>query len=390
VLYYFGVWAGVHFEAKKLGLRGLSKEELPNLKEIFINRGYLMLPLIGIIWLLVTGYTPMLAAFYAIILSIAAALLGWWAPFPIGAMVIVFSVMRPVFGVGGTGVYGPVKYITQMTPLGALVVLGIIMLCFYLLKKKPNLSTKEIVGGLESGARGAIGVLSATACAGIIIGVVTKTGLGLKLGTVLVGIANGNLLLTLVFTMITSIILGMGVPTTANYIITSTIAAPAIIMILRELNPELAWNAISIVLPAHMFAFYFGIIADVTPPVALAAFAASGIAKSNPMKTGLQASRLAIAAFLVPYIFVMNPQMLLIDVQWVSGILMIITALIGIIGVASALMGYLVYHAKTWERFMLFIGGVLLVNPGIVTDLIGIALVGVAVIIQLLRKKASK
>jgi len=390
LLYYFGVWAGVHFEAKKLGLRGLRKDELPDLKEIFFGRGYLLLPLIGIVWLLVTGYTPMLAAFYAIVLSIAAAILGWWAPLPIGAMVVLFAVLKPVFNVGEYGADGILKYFTEMTPLGALAVLAVILLGFALLKKKPNIGVKEIVGGLESGARGAIGVLSATACAGIIIGVVTKTGLGLKLGTVLVDMANGNLILTLVFTMITSIILGMGVPTTANYIITSTIAAPAIIMILRQKFPELPANAISIILPAHMFAFYFGIIADVTPPVALAAFAGAGIAKANPMKTGLIASKLAIAAFLVPYIFVMNPGMLMIDIQFWPALVMIITSMMGMIGVSSGIMGFLGIKSLWWERAILILGGVLLVDPGTLTDIIGFSLLAVAVVSQIIRARAFK
>ncbi len=390
LLYYFGVWAGVHFEAKKLGLRGMTKEELPNLKEIFFNRGYLMLPLVGIVWLLVTGYTPMLAAFYAIILSVAAAILGWWAPLPIGGMLVLFAVMKPIFHVGEFGADGAAKYLTEMTPLGALAVLAAVLAGFALLKKKPRIGAREIIGGLESGARGAIGVLVATACAGIIIGVVTKTGLGLKLGEVLVDLANGNLILTLVFTMLTSIILGMGIPTTANYIITSTIAAPAIIMILRQKYPELPIDAISIILPAHMFAFYFGIIADVTPPVALAAFAGAGIAKANPMKTGLQASKLAIAAFLVPYIFVLNPAMLMIDLKLLPGIQMVITSMVGIIGVSSGVMGYLVHKALWWERIALILGGILLVDPGFVTDLIGIALMASAVVSQVLRKKAAK
>jgi len=389
LLYYFGVWAGVHFEAKKLGLRGMTKEELPNLKEIFFGRGYLMLPLIGIVWLLVTGYTPMLAAFYAIVLSIAAAVLGWWAPLPIGGMLVVFAVMKPIFHVGEYGADGALKYLTEMTPLGALAVLGAVLLGFAILRKKPNIGFKEIVGGLESGARSAIGVLAATACAGIIIGVVTKTGLGLKLGTVLVSLANGNLLLTLVFTMVTSIILGMGVPTTANYIITSTIAAPAIIMLLRQKFPELPVDAISIVLPAHMFAFYFGIVADVTPPVALAAFAGAGIAKANPMKTGLQASKLAIAAFLVPYIFVMNPMMLMIDISFWPGLQMILTAMIGMIGVSSGIMGYLVFKATWYERVALILGGVLLVDPGLATDLIGIGLLLAAAASQVARKRGA-
>ncbi len=389
LLYYFGVWAGVHFEAKKLGLRGMTKEELPNLKEIFFGRGYLMIPLVGIVWLLVTGYTPMLAAFYAIVLSIAAAVLGWWAPLPMGAMVLLFAVMKPIFHVGPYGADGALKYLTEMTPMGALAVLAIILLGFAVLKKKPNLGAREIIGGLESGARSAIGVLAATACAGIIIGVVTKTGLGLKLGTVLVALANGNLILTLIFTMITSIILGMGVPTTANYIITSTIAAPAIIMILRQKFPGLPADAISIILPAHMFAFYFGIIADVTPPVALAAFAGAGIAKANPMKTGLNASKLAIAAFLVPYIFVLNPAMLMIDVHFWSGLWMVATSIVGIIGVSAGVMGYLVHKSLWWERVIMILGGILLVYPGSVSDLIGMVLIAAGAVSQVIRKRAA-
>ena len=390
ILYYFGVWAGVHFEAKKLGLRGLRKDELPDLKEIFFGRGYLMIPLVGIVWLLVTGYTPMLAAFYAIVLSIAAALLGWWAPLPIGGMVVLFAVMKPLFKVGEYGADGALKYLTEMTPVGAMVVLAMIIAGFAILRRKPSLSLREIVGGLENGARSAIGVLAATACAGIIIGVVTKTGLGLKLGTVLVNLANGNLILTLMFTMVTSIILGMGVPTTANYIITSTIAAPAIIMILRQLNPGLPMDAIAIILPAHMFAFYFGIIADVTPPVALAAFAGAGIAKANPMKTAITASKLAIAAFLVPYIFVMNPAMLLIDVKLFSGIMMVVTSLTGMIGISSGVMAYFLTPLKWWERGAMILGGLMMIDPGSVTDLIGTGLIAAIVVIQVIKSKTAK
>lgn len=390
VLYYFGVWAGVHFEAKKLGLRGLRRDELPDLKEIFLGRGYLMIPLVGIVWLLVTGYTPMLAAFYAIVLSIAAALLGWWAPLPIGGMVILFAIMNPIFKVGPYGADGALKYLTQMTPLGALIILALIIAGFAVLRKKPSLGLKEILSGLENGARGAIGVLAATACAGIIIGVVTKTGLGLKLGTVLVNLADGNLILTLMFTMVTSLILGMGVPTTANYIITSTIAAPAIIMILRQLNPQLPMDAIAIVLPAHMFAFYFGIIADVTPPVALAAFAGAGIAKANPMKSAITASKLAIAAFLVPYIFVMNPAMLLIDVTLGSGLLMVATSMIGMIGISSGVMAFLITPMRWWERIVMIGGGIMMIDPGKVTDLIGVGLIATVVAVQLIRKHNAR
>jgi len=335
LLYYFGVWSGVHYEAKKLGLRGLKREDLPKLKTILLERGHLIIPLIAIVYLLITGFTPMKAALWAIILSILSSM---------------------------------IRKSTRIKPI-------------------------EIIKGLEAGARGALGVIAATACAGIIIGVVTLTGLGLKLGSVLVDIANGNLVITLFFTMITSILLGMGVPTTANYVITSTIAAPAIVMILAQkagLDPNQVAPAY-ILLPAHMFAFYFGIIADVTPPVALAAFAGAGIAKANPMKTGINATKLAIAAFLVPYIFVLNPQMLLFNVTPVGLIWMLVTSLIGITAVSAGVSAWF-RTTMTWpERILAFIGGLLMIDPGLVTDVVGIGLCALVFIFQqikYIKKKA--
>jgi TRAP transporter 4TM/12TM fusion protein len=244
-----------------------------------------------------------------------------------------------------------------------------------MIRKNTRISFRDIIDGLEQGARSALGVVAATACAGIIIGVVTQTGLGLKMGTTLVDLAGGRLFLTLFFTMLTSLILGMGVPTTANYVITSTIAAPA--LLLMDIP----------ILAAHLFAFYFGIIADVTPPVALAAFAGSGIAKSNPLRTGINAFKLAIAAFLVPYVFVYNPSMILIDVTAGGMIVMIITSIIGIIGVASAVSAFLIIEQSLLERVIFFVGGLSMVVPGTYTDAIGIALLLVGFFIQ--KKKAS-
>jgi TRAP transporter 4TM/12TM fusion protein len=317
LLYYLGVWAGVHFEAKRLKLRGLNRDELPKIKDIIISRGHLLIPLVAIIWLLVSGRTPMKAALYAIVLSILCSML----------------------------------------------------------RKSTRIGIKDIIDGLEQGARAALGVVAATACAGIIIGVVTQTGLGLKMGSALVDFAGGKLFLTLFFTMLTSLILGMGVPTTANYVITSTIAAPALLMMDVP------------VLAAHLFAFYFGIIADVTPPVALAAFAGSGIAKSNPMKTGIIAFKLAIAAFLVPYVFVYNPSLLMIDVNIGEMILIIVTAIIGITGVASAISAYLITNQSFIERIIFFVGGLLMVIPGAFTDMIGLAILIIGFFIQ--KKKVS-
>lgn len=319
LLYFTGVMIGVHLEAKKNGLRGMSRDELPNVLRLLMDRGHLALPLIAIVYLLVAGYTPMRAALWAIGLSIVCAML----------------------------------------------------------RKSTRISWRDIIKGLEDGARSALGVIIACATAGIIIGVVTKTGLGLKLASSLVDLAHGYLLPTLFFTMITSILLGMGVPTTANYVITSTIAAPAII----QLGVP--------ILAAHMFVFYFGIIADITPPVALAAFAGSGIARSDPLKTGIQASKLAIAAFIVPYIFVLSPVMLMVDVTLPKVLLIILTSTLGMLGLATAVAGYLLTHAHWLERIMFFVGGLLMIDPSVTTDVIGFVLLMVAFVIHKIRAGAQ-
>lgn len=312
LLYFTGIWIGVHLEAKKSGLKGIPREQLPKIGTILSEKGHLAIPLVVIVYLLVSGYTPMRAALWAIALTIAASML----------------------------------------------------------RSSTRISLKDILKGLEEGARSALGVVIACATAGIIIGVVTKTGLGLKLGSALIDLAGGQLLPTLFFTMITSIILGMGVPTTANYVITSTIAAP----ILVQMGVP--------VLAAHMFVFYFGIIADVTPPVALAAFAGAGIARSDPMRTGVSASKLAIAAFLIPYIFVLSPSLLLIDTTLPKVLMMMTTSLIGMTAIAAAVSGYLLTRAQWVERIFFFVGGLLMIDPNLVTDMIGLGLLIVAFIIQ--------
>ncbi|AQS60430.1 C4-dicarboxylate ABC transporter [Desulforamulus ferrireducens] len=317
LLYFTGIWIGVHLEAKRTGLKGIPREELPRVKTILAERGHLALPLIGIIYLLVSGRSPMQAALWAIALAILASIL----------------------------------------------------------RKSTRISFADILKGLEEGARSALGVIIACATAGIIIGVVTKTGLGLSLGSTLIDLAGGLLLPTLFFTMITSIILGMGVPTTANYVITSTIAAP----ILVKMGVP--------VLAAHMFVFYFGIIADVTPPVALAAFAGAGIAGADPMRTGIQASKLAIAAFLIPYIFILSPSLLLIDTTLPKVLLMMTTSLIGMTAVAGAVSGYLMTNTKWVDRILLFVGGLMMIDPNLITDLVGVSLLAVAVTIQWLRAR---
>ncbi len=319
-LYFTGIMIGVHLEAKKLGLKGISRDQLPKIGKVIMDKGHLAIPLIAIIYLLVSGYTPMRAALWAIALTIVAAMF---------------------------------RASTRMT-------------------------IRDIIKGLADGARASLGVVIACATAGIIIGVVTKTGLGLKLGSTLIDLAGGQLLPTLFFTMITSIILGMGVPTTANYIITATIAAPAAI----QLGVP--------VLAAHMFTFYFGIIADITPPVALAAFAGSGIARSNPFKTGITAAKLAIAAFIIPYIFVMSPVLLMIDVTFPKILIILITSLIGMTGIAISVSGYFNTKASWLERIFFFGGGLMMIDPNVTTDIVGLLILVVAFIIQFIKKREEE
>jgi len=318
-LYFFGIFIEVHYEARRCKLRGMNRDELPRFGRVMAERGYMFLPLCAIIGFLVSGYTPLYAALMGLILCVLASYL---------------------------------RRSTWMMP-------------------------RDIADAFEQGARNAVGVAVACATAGIIIGVVTLTGLGLKFAHGLIELAGGYLLPTLFFTMITSLILGMGVPTTANYIITSTIAAPGLILL--AVHP----------LAAHMFVFYFGIIADLTPPVALAAYAGSGIARSDPMKTGFIATKLAIGAFLVPYIFVYNPAMLLVGITPFGLIQNLVTACCGMFGAGVAMIGYCQTTMRWWERVWFFVGGLMLIDPGMLTDLIGVVMLGVGLVYQWYRKKTE-
>ena len=341
ILYFTGIFITVHLEAKKLGLKGLPKEQLPRFMPLLLKKGYMILPLVVIIYFLCAGKTAVFAALMGII---ACVLVG--------------------FGVSVSDLaHG----------------------------RKPSFGGKDIVEIMCTAARNIISVAIACGMAGIIIGIVTLTGLGLRLGNGLVMLAHGKLLLTLVFTMIASIILGMGAPTTANYLITSTITAGAIISL--GIEP----------LAAHMFAFYFGIIADVTPPVALAAIAGAAIAKAKPMKTALNATKLAIGAFIIPYMFVYNSKMLMINASALSVVMIIVTAILGMFGISVALEGYgfnntgFFYNSgkrKTTiiafdaaERILFAVAGLLCVIPEAKTDIIGVSLLAILIAYQLILKK---
>ena len=353
VLYFIGIFAGVHFEAKKLGLRGIPRKQLISFWQILKTEGVLFIPLIGIIVLLVaSGLSLMRIALYASGLAIAAAMLQF---------------LLRLSRVAATG----------RLPGGERAEGGRLAAAGSFFTGSAWSGARQFYEALVKGARSALGVATACALAGVIVGVVTRTGLGLKLASALVDLSGGNLLLTMFFTMITSLILGMGVPTTANYIITSTIAAPALL--------TLGVKA----LPAHLFVFYFGIIADLTPPVALAAYAGAAIARANPMKTGVIATRLAVGAFILPYIYVMSPQLLLIDVTFLGVLQPIVTSIVGMSAIGAALTGFLLRRLSVVERLILAAAGLCLVDPGWITDLIGLAAVAAVVLYQVVRLRAE-
>ena len=316
VLYFAGIFIAVHLEAKKMGLRGLTKEELPRLKPL-LKKVYLLLPLILLVYLVSTSTR-----------SIAYA----------AAIAIVVAVLVS------------------------------------LINKDNRLTPMRFLEALAAGGQGMITVAAACGIAGIIAGTITMTGLANTLINGIVALADGKIIIALFLTMLCCIVLGMGVPTTANYCIMAATCAPILV---RMGVPMVA---------AHFFVFYFGIVADLTPPVALAAYAGAAIAGANPMKTALQATKLAIGAFIVPYVFALNPAMLFIDTTAGSVILIVATSLIGIFGVSAGLEGYIIRNAAWWERLLAVAGGLLLIYPGLVTDIAGLVLVSVVVVAQILGK----
>ena len=348
LLYYFAVMVQVHFEACRLGLRGIPWKQLPPLGPLLKSKGFLLIPLVAIIYFLLAGYTPLKAAFNGILVSFV---LSW-------------------------------------------------------LNKETRLTPAKLYDAFQSGARSAIGVACACATVGMVVGMGTLTGLALKIAGAIVAMAevspDGSLaalgaslfslapgaevtaetaalaltkIFTLFFTMIASLILGMGLPTTANFIVTSTMAAPALFLLGV---PPMA---------AYMFVFYFGIAADLTPPVALAAYAGAGIAGSDPMKTGVTSFKLALAGFLVPYIYVYNPMLLFIDVEPFYMAQAICTALIGVFLLAMFTIGYFKAHLAWYMRVLAFVGAICLLIPGTMSDLFGLAVLGVIYVMQTAKAK---
>ena len=377
LLYFVGIYIITDLEARKQGLVGMDRDKMPKLAKVMLERGFLMLPLIAIIAILAMGFTPTMAALIGIVTAIVGSYLRTAAE-----LVCVLVRGKKAYGMIANGAGVP-----KETSFGKALLTAV--------KKTQGLHGMDYLKALEGGARSIIGVALACGTAGIIAGMITKTGIGLKMGTGLSAIASGNLLLLLLFTMLASILLGMGVPTTANYLITSTIMAPIVYKALTTSLPEIygalsAINAGYALLPAHLFTFYFGIIADITPPVALAAMAGAAIAKSDPLKTGLEASKLAIAAFLVPYLFVLSPQMLMLNAQWYEVLQIILTSLVGMFGIGMGLERFWKSKLNILQALMALAGGLLLIYPGTLTDVIGIVLVGLVVLWQWMQNKKVK
>jgi len=320
LLYFAGIFISVHLEAKKLGLRGLTREELPKLLPL-LKQCYLLIPLVLLVYLVSSGSNSIQ---YAAAIAIVAA--------------IVVS----------------------------------------LFNKNNRITPKRLLEALAAGGQGTITVAAACGIAGIIAGTITMTGLANMMINGIIALAGNHVIIALFLTMICCIILGMGVPTTANYCIMAATCAP----ILTRMGVQIE--------AAHFFVFYFGIVADLTPPVALAAYAGAAIAQAKPMKTAVTATKLAIAAFIVPYVFALNPSLLLIDTNAIEVITIVITSLIGIFGVSAGLEGHVITHVPWYERIIMAVGGLLLIYPGLVTDLIGIALVAIVLVHQFIANKMNK
>ena len=305
ILYYFACWMVVDFEARRLNLPHLSREELPKPGQILKKRGYLLIPILVLIGLMVAGKTPLFASFWSIVVA-----------------VVVSSFSKE----------------TRLTP-------------------------KKAVEALEDAGMLAIPVANTCAAVGIMVGMTGATGLGLILGDALIQLAGGNFYLTLVFTMITCLLLGMGLPSTACYIVVATIAAPAL--------TKFGISGI----PVHMFVFYFGILSVITPPVCTASYTAAGIAGEEPNKVGYKAFRLALSGFLIPFVFITAPDLLLIDPTFLGLLTKLVSACVGIIAMAAMAVGFFRAPLKIWERLLMLVGGMCLLDSGIITDLVGYGLV---------------
>jgi TRAP transporter 4TM/12TM fusion protein len=333
LLYYFGVLAQVHFRAGKEDLKGVPRADLPRVKDVMKARGHMLLPIVALVVMLGQSIP-----------------IGYAAAYTIGITVVISW-----------------------------------------LRKETRMGIKEILEALEDGAKQSLSVMAACAVVGIVIGVVTLTSFGNVMTSLIVSMGAGSLFFTLILTMLASMVLGMGLPSIPAYIITATMVAPA-----------LAGFGVPVIV-AHLFVFYFGIFANITPPVALAAFAGAGIAGGDPMRTGFLSLKLALAGFIVPFMFVYNPDMLMIDVRdiavtarefarphWFNIASVAITAFVGVMALSAALEGYFKTNMPIWQRIPMAFGGLMLIIPETITDIIGMTIVVVFCTLNIMQAKREE
>jgi len=382
-MHFFGVFVQTHFEAKRYGLRGVAPEDLPNLRQSLKRDWPTLIPLFGLLIVLFSDYTPYVAAFTGILLCLVVGLVRRSAGRPPIIETVLVALWFVFFFKGRT--FLPPFVVDHFEEISGLLMMAL-LLALWRLNKAPKLPWTELVDGFVVGAKYALAVGAAAACVGIIIGIVTLTGVGFKIAFItveaakalsvsgpvtavagLMGFASGEQALVLFFTLvliaIVCIVMGCGIPTTSTYIIMVAVAAPA----LKLLGvPDLV---------SHFFVFYYGVLADITPPVAVAAYAAASMANADPFKTGNTAFRLALGKALVPFVFVYSPVMLLVlpGFSWAEFIVTVSGCLIGIVMLSAAFAGWLLTHMSAWERWLIGIASIPVIAPGLTPTLVGLA-----------------
>jgi TRAP transporter 4TM/12TM fusion protein len=318
VLYFGAVFMAVHFEARRVGMVGLPKSELPSLKDTLTNHGHLFIPLVVIVGVLIAGFSA-----------------------PFAALCGIFSVFPTI-----------------------------------MLRKssRQHLNPKNILEALVDGAKNAVGVALACGCAGIVIGVIALTGLGIEFTSFVLGVSQNSLVVALFFTMLAGIILGMGMPTTPAYIMQVALLVPAVVKLGVTVEA------------AHMFVFYFAILSAITPPVALAVYAANGLSGAGLWESGLAAVKLGLTGYIIPFMFVFGPSLLLIG-AWSTIALTTVSAVCGVVLLAAGLHGYFITHASMWQRVLMVAAAFCLIKPGIYTDLAGAALAAIVIIGQVIDRR---
>lgn len=372
LLYYFGVLLQVHLRAKRRGLVGLPKDQLPKLSEVLKSRGYLLFPILVLVWLLFGGRTPIFAAFWSIMSIVVITSSKRFLP------VMVALTLALVFSPSVTTLIRIGEFpLPFALPTLTVIILGSVFLNLAFRSTRDiETGIRTVAAAVDGGVRSTVAVALACACVGIVVGVSTQTGVALNLAEFVINAGSRiavpllQLLVTLLLTMLASIVLGMGLPSIPTYIITSTMAAP--ILLGTPLYRELMGSSETAIFVAHMFVFYFGIFANITPPVALAAFAGAGISGGDPTRTGFNALKLSLAGFIVPFLFAFAPQLLLINPSmrtiWTGA-----SAILGVFMLSVAVEGYWRREIASWLRLVVGLSAIMLIYPNLVSDIVGLA-----------------